>query len=132
MSKDQAEDIWNSWIKESEKSKESDQGEATWNSWIKEEEEKAKELEKRLNSPEYKKELEEQKKKEEKWDKEHLDKCKLDYKENILISSEEAIKLHWERLSKFGASMYKGQMFYLGAKGGIYTLSSNGTRSYKY
>ena len=51
-----------------------DQGEDIWNSWIKSEEEKAKELGKRLNGPEYKKELEEQKKKEEKWNKEHLDK----------------------------------------------------------
>ena len=109
-----------------------DQGEAIWNSWIKAEEKKAKELEIRRNTPEYKKELAELKKKEEKWDKEHLEKCKLDYKENILISSEEAIKLNWERLRKFGASMYKGQMLYLGEKGGIYTLSANGTRNYKY
>ena len=109
-----------------------DQGEDIWNSWIKSEEEKAKELGKRLNGPEYKKELEEQKKKEEKWDKEHSDKCKIDYKENILISCEEVIKLHPEMLGTFGESMYKGQMFYLGAKGGIYTLSSNGKRNYKY
>jgi len=109
-----------------------DQGEDIWNSWIKSEEEKAKELGKRLNGPEYKKELEEQKKKEEKWNKEHLDKWKLDYKENIFISSEEGIKFNWERLCKFGAILYKGQMFYLRAKGGIYTLSSNGKRNYKY
>ena len=41
----------------------------------------------------------------EKWDKAHLEKFKLDYKENILISTEEVIKLHWERIRKFGASM---------------------------
>ena len=93
---------------------------------------KKKELEKRRKTPEYKKEREEEKMKEEKWDKEHLEKCILDYKENILISSEEAIKLNWERLRTFGASMYKGQMLYLGEKGGIYTLSANGTRNYKY
>ena len=131
MSKE-AEATWERWIKEAKKEKESDQGEATWNGWIKEEEEKAKELEKRRKTPEYKKEREEEKMKEEKWDKEHLEKCKLDYKENILISSEEAMKLHWERLRTFGASMYKGQMLYLGEKGGIYSLSANGTRNYKY
>ena len=48
------------------------------------------------------------------------------------LGSEEAIKLHWERLRTFGASMYKGQMLYLGEKRGIYTLSANGTRNYKY
>ena len=109
-----------------------DQGEPTWNRWIKAEEKKKKELEKRRNSPEYKKELEEQKKKEEEWDKKHLEKCKLDNKENIVLSSEEALTLHWKRLRKFGASMYKGQMLYLGAKGGVYSISANGTRNYKY
>ena len=110
----------------------SDQGEAIWNSWIKAEDKKAKELEKRCNSPEYKKELAEQKKKEAKWDKEHLEKCKLNYKENIVLSSEEALKLHWGKLRKFGASMYKYQILYLVKKGGIYTISANGTRIYKY
>ena len=39
---------------------------------------------------------------------------------------------HWARLNKLGKSRYNGITYYKGERGGIYTLSSNGTRNYKY
>ena len=39
---------------------------------------------------------------------------------------------HWARLNKLGRSRYNGVTYYVGERGGIYTLSANGTRNYKY
>ena len=41
-------------------------------------------------------------------------------------------KVHFARLEKYGRSMFNGETYYIGARGGIYTLSANGTRNYKY
>ena len=41
-------------------------------------------------------------------------------------------KLHFARLEKYGRSTFNGETYYVGSKGGIYTLSANGTRNYKY
>ena len=40
----------------------------------------------------------------------------------------------WESLgsSKFGRSKLNGETYYVGSRGGIYTISANGTRNYKY
>jgi len=40
--------------------------------------------------------------------------------------------IHMERLVEFGRSKYFGKMYYLGKRGGIYTLSADGSRNYKY
>ena len=41
-------------------------------------------------------------------------------------------ELHLSRLKKFGKSKYRGQMYFLGKRGGIYTVSPSGTRTYRY
>ena len=41
-------------------------------------------------------------------------------------------KVHFARLEKYGRSMFNGETYYIGSRGGIYTLSANGTRNYKY
>lgn len=64
--------------------------------------------------------------------KETLDKCRKNPDINIAIYNDEAWQIHWDRLNTFGRSMYSGEMYYRGSKGGIYTLSANGTRYYKY
>ena len=41
-------------------------------------------------------------------------------------------KVHFARLEKFGRSKFNGETYYIGSRGGIYTISANGTRNYKY
>ena len=41
-------------------------------------------------------------------------------------------KVHFARLEKYGRSMFNGETYYIGSRGGIYTVSANGTRNYKY
>ena len=41
-------------------------------------------------------------------------------------------KVHIARLEKFGRSKFNGETYYIGSRGGIYTISANGTRNYKY
>ena len=41
-------------------------------------------------------------------------------------------EIHLERLDKYKKSMWGGEVFYVGKRGGIYTISANGTRNYKY
>ena len=41
-------------------------------------------------------------------------------------------EIHLERLDKYKKSMWGGEVFYVGKRGGIYTISGNGTRNYKY
>ena len=74
----------------------------------------------------------ERKVKEEKYIKDKLAECRKDPNINIAIFNDEAWKVHLERLEKFGYSMYSGEMQYMGKRGGIYTVSANGTRNYKY
>tara|TARA_Y100000991_G_C21792458_1_gene271889 strand:- start:153 stop:551 length:399 start_codon:yes stop_codon:yes gene_type:complete len=50
----------------------------------------------------------------------------------INISSNEYFEVHMERLQKYGKSQYQGLTYYMGSKGGIYTLSASGSRNYKY
>ena len=62
--------------------------------------------------------------------KAYIKKLKKD--PSINISSNEYFEVHIERLQKFGKSDYQGITYYMGSKGGIYTLSANGSRNYKY
>ena len=45
---------------------------------------------------------------------------------------EQDFELHMKRLKLYSRSKWRGEMYYMGKKGGIYTLSTNGTRNYKY
>tara|TARA_B100000242_G_C42854708_1_gene396815 strand:+ start:41 stop:421 length:381 start_codon:yes stop_codon:yes gene_type:complete len=86
----------------------------------------------KLKSKEYIAEQEERRKKELAYIKETLEKCKANPDINIAIYNQEARQIHIDRLNTFGRSMYSGEMYYLGQRGGIYTISANGTRNYKY
>ena len=50
----------------------------------------------------------------------------------ININSDEYFEVHMQRLQKYGKSQYQGMTYYMGSKGGIYTLSASGSRNYKY
>ena len=86
----------------------------------------------KLKSKEYIAEQEERRKKELAFIKETLEKCKNNPDLNIAIYNDEAWQIHWDRLNTFGRSMHSGEMYYKGSRGGIYTVSANGTRNYKY
>ena len=47
------------------------------------------------------------------------------------IESDEYFELHMKRLEKRGVSQYQGKEYHKDKKGGIYTLSDDGTRNYK-
>ena len=74
----------------------------------------------------------EKKRKEEVYVKLRLDLCRNNPYVEIEIYNSEGNKVHLERLKKFGKSMYRGEMQYMGKRGGIYTLSPSGTRNYKF
>ena len=40
--------------------------------------------------------------------------------------------LHWKRLDRFEYSKYEGETYFKGKRGGIYTITANGNRNYKY
>ena len=40
--------------------------------------------------------------------------------------------LHWKRLNRFEYSKYEGKTYFKGKRGGIYTITANGNRNYKY
>ena len=40
--------------------------------------------------------------------------------------------LHWKRLNRFEYSKYQGETYFKGKRGGIYTITANGNRNYKY
>ena len=42
------------------------------------------------------------------------------------------IKLHFQRLEKFGRSRWQKEMYFKGQRGGIYTITASGSRNYKY
>ena len=86
----------------------------------------------KIKSKEYIAEQEERRKKELAFIKENLEKCKNNPDLNIDIYNDEAWQIHWDRLNTFGRSMHSGEMYYKGSRGGIYTVSANGTRNYKY
>ena len=86
----------------------------------------------KLKSKKYIAEQEERRKKELAYIKETLEKCKKNPDFNIAIYNDEAWQIHWDRLNTYGRSMHSGVMYYKGQRGGIYTLSANGTRNYKY
>ena len=46
------------------------------------------------------------------------------------IVTEDFFEVHKERLKKHRVSLYKGVTYHLGKKGGLYYLSSKGTRIY--
>ena len=83
-------------------------------------------------SPKYISEQEERKKKEEQFIKELHERWKSNPDVDIAGISDRAMEIHIDRLRKFGRSKHLGEMYYVGSKGGIYTISSNGTRNYKY
>ena len=85
-----------------------------------------------IKSPEYIAQQEERRKKELAFIKETLDKCRKNPDINLAIYNDEAWQVHMDRLNNFGRSKYSGEMYYKGQRGGIYTLSANGTRNYKY
>ena len=41
-------------------------------------------------------------------------------------------KIHLERLDKFKKSKWGGEVFYVGKRGGIYTIRGNGIRDYRW
>ena len=41
-------------------------------------------------------------------------------------------ELHLKRLRLYGRSKWNGETYFMGQRGGIYTISANGTRNYKY
>ena len=51
---------------------------------------------------------------------------------NIAIYNDEAWQIQWDRLNNYGLSMHSGEFYYKGQRGGIYTLSANSRRNYKY
>ena len=83
-------------------------------------------------SPKYISEQKERREKELAYIKETLDKCRKNPDINIAIYNDEAWQIHWDRLNTYGRSMHSGEMYYKGQRGGIYTLSANGSRNYKY
>ena len=40
-------------------------------------------------------------------------------------------ELHHWRLSRHGYSVYRGEHWYMGPRGGIYTITANGNRNYR-
>ena len=38
---------------------------------------------------------------------------------------------HWRRLNRYKMSTYRGEMIYMGPKGGIYTYTANGNKNYR-
>ncbi len=82
--------------------------------------------------PKYIAEQEERKKKEEQFIRELHKKWETDPDVDIASISDKAMEIHMDRLRKFGRSKHLGDMYYVGSRGGIYTISSNGTRNYKY
>ncbi len=51
---------------------------------------------------------------------------------DINLYKKNDIKLHFQRLEKFGRSKWNREMYFKGERGGIYTISASGTRNYKY
>ena len=41
-------------------------------------------------------------------------------------------EIHLERLDKFKKSSWGGEVFYVGKRGGIYTIRGNGIRDYRW
>ena len=60
--------------------------------------------------------------------KQRLYACRDNPYVEIGIYNSKGYEVHLERLKKFGKSMYRGEMQYMGKRGGIYTLSPNGTK----
>ena len=50
----------------------------------------------------------------------------------VNLKDVESFRLHLDRLERYGHSVWCGETEYMGEKGGIYTLSANGNRRYKY
>ena len=109
---------------------------------LRQEEERMRQEEERLQQEEeklwlqveekVKKELRKSYKLKPKIEEEFLNLCRRNPDRNIPYQTTESIKVHFERLRKFKASMYLSKMYYKGERGGIYTLTTNGTRNYKY
>ena len=67
-----------------------------------------------------------------KLEEEFLNLCRRNPDRNIPYNTTESLKVHVERLGRFRRSMFVNQMYYLGDRGAIYTLTKNGNRQYKY
>ena len=65
-----------------------------------------------------------------------IEKEEKEYRQNLMadpyinIESDKYFGIHQNRLREHRASAYKGKIFYLGKKGGLYYRSSTGTRIY--
>ena len=65
-----------------------------------------------------------------------IEKEEKEYRQNLMadpyinIESDKYFGIHQNRLREHRASAYKGRMYYLGKKGGLYYRSSTGTRIY--
>ena len=109
---------------------------------LRQEEERMRQEEERLQQEEEKLWLEVEKKVEKefrrsyklkpKTEEEFLNLCKRNPDRNISFKSKESIKVHFERLRRFKQSRLLYEMYYMGDRGAIYTLTNNGNRNYKY
>ena len=64
--------------------------------------------------------------------KAYIKKLKLNPHINIDNRGDDFFRVHMDRLDTWGTSEYFGITYYKGKRGGIYTISANGTRNYKY
>ena len=64
--------------------------------------------------------------------KAYMKKLSLDPYIDIDKRGDDFFRVHLDRLDRWGTSEYFGITYYKGKRGGIYTLSANGTRNYKY
>ena len=51
---------------------------------------------------------------------------------DINLSDHASFNCHYARLKRYGHSKWFGEYEYMGDRGGIYTLTANGNRKYKY
>ena len=86
--------------------------------------EKRKKLENKIKREEAKKAKEERKK--EIINKDAANKPLF----NLYMKNE--WEIHLERLEKYKKSMWGGEVFYVGKRGGIYTIRGNGIRDYRW
>ena len=70
--------------------------------------------------------------KEARMKKAYIKKLKLNPHINIDKHGDDFFRVHMDRLDTWGTSEYFGITYYKGKRGGIYTISANGTRNYKY
>tara|TARA_B100001093_G_C26707970_1_gene962125 strand:- start:139 stop:471 length:333 start_codon:yes stop_codon:yes gene_type:complete len=110
---------------------------------MKSEEEKKKEWERLLAEAEIRKSNREAKERKKKLDNQ-IKKEQNEARKKEVISKDAINKplfnlymkneweIHLERLEKYKKSMWGGEVFYVGRRGGIYTIRGNGIRDYRW